>query len=199
MAAPDLEAAAALVLAPRARVLPTEEGSDPEPRRSDEDASEGPSPPDPSSEGAEPSAEAEASPASADMLVEAVRTALPPGLLAALEAGRTGGAPASAARAGAGARRVGPRGRPLPSRPGRPSRGRIDAAATLRAAAPWQRMRRAARDAGGPAAESGSAPAPSASAPDGRPWIDGRRDAWRACPARVRDPRLSSCGPPTSA
>jgi magnesium chelatase subunit D len=47
------------------------------------------------------------------------------------------------AGAGAGAARKGNRrGRPLPSRPGRPGGGlRVDLVATLRAAAPWQRLR----------------------------------------------------------
>ncbi len=80
--------------------------------------------------------------AAEDRLVEAVRTALPPGLLAALTAAgraqRTGGA-------GAGAKsRSSRRGRPLPARPGRPDRGPVDASATLRAAVPWQTIRRRA-------------------------------------------------------
>ena len=124
----DLAAAAALVLAPRARTLP--------------DAR--PPPEAPEREGADPG-EGDGE-ARGDVLLDAVRAALPPGLLEALAAGRRRG---RGAGGGAGARRAGPRGRPLPSRPGRPSRGRVDAAATLRAAAPWQRMRRTGMPDGG--------------------------------------------------
>ncbi|MEI4231585.1 magnesium chelatase subunit D [Roseovarius sp. D22-M7] len=81
-----------------------------------------------------------------DMLVEAVRALLPPALLD----GVTGRKPArqAASGTGAGRRRKGNRrGRPLPSRPGTPDgRSRIDVVATLRAAAPWQRLRAAQRD-----------------------------------------------------
>ncbi len=81
-------------------------------------------------------------PADADRLVEAARAALPPGLLARLAAARAARGPAAS---GAGGRTRGTtRGRPLPARPGRPENGRIDAAATLRAAAPWQGLRRRA-------------------------------------------------------
>lgn len=85
----------------------------------------------------------------ADMLVEAARAALPQGLLESLASGR-------AARTARGARGTGAakagnrRGRPLPSRVGRPGAGRrVDLVATLRAAAPWQPLRR--RDAPGSA------------------------------------------------
>ncbi|MGR3485432.1 MAG: VWA domain-containing protein [Paracoccaceae bacterium] len=72
-----------------------------------------------------------------ELLLEAVRAHLPPDLLAGLTRG-----PARATGAGSGARRKGgARGRPLPSRPGRPGQGRVDVLATLRAAAPWQRLR----------------------------------------------------------
>lgn len=77
-----------------------------------------------------------------EMLVEAVRAALPEGLLEHLAAGR-------AARVAKGASGTGDekqgnrRGRPLPSRPGRLVPGaHIDLVATLRAAAPWQPLRR---------------------------------------------------------
>ncbi len=80
--------------------------------------------------------------AAEDRLVAAVRTALPRDLLAQLAAGRPS---AQAGAAGAGARARSPRrGRPLPARPGRADHGRIDAAATLRAAVPWQTLRRKA-------------------------------------------------------
>jgi magnesium chelatase subunit D len=84
-----------------------------------------------------------------DILIAAARAALPPDLLAALNAGRAAQATKGASGTG-GAKSGNRRGRPLPSRPGRLGTGaRIDLVATLRAAAPWQPMRRAAalRDA----------------------------------------------------
>ena len=79
-----------------------------------------------------------------EMLVEAARAALPQDLLDRLAAGRA--ARASLGASGTGAAKAGNRrGRPLPSRPGRLGGGvRIDLVATMRAAAPWQPMRRAA-------------------------------------------------------
>lgn len=78
-----------------------------------------------------------------DILLEAVKAALPADLLARLAAGR---AARAAKGSGTGALRKGNhRGRPLPSRPGVLGSGkRIDLVATLRAAAPWQPLRRGA-------------------------------------------------------
>ena len=83
-----------------------------------------------------------------DILLEAVRATLPPDVLSLLAEGR------SHARGGAGSgsgsrKRGNRRGRPLPSRPGHPDgRSRIDIVATLRAAAPWQPLRRSMSPAG---------------------------------------------------
>ncbi|GFE49450.1 magnesium-chelatase 60 kDa subunit [Roseobacter cerasinus] len=76
-----------------------------------------------------------------DMIVDAVKALLPADVLAGL--GQSG-AGASRAGTGAGQKRVGNRrGRPLSPRPGRlDGRARIDLVATLRAAAPWQPLRR---------------------------------------------------------
>ncbi|WP_306111596.1 MULTISPECIES: magnesium chelatase subunit D [Roseovarius] len=82
-----------------------------------------------------------------DILVSAIAALLPPDILDRLAAKST--RPANAAGSGAGDRRRGNRrGRPLPSRPGHPSaQARIDPIATLRAAAPWQTLRRTGRNA----------------------------------------------------
>ena len=75
-----------------------------------------------------------------DILLDAVRAALPPDLLAKLANKATRTAQGS----GSGARKQGNRrGRPLPPR-GSSGQGRVDLVATLRAAAPWQTIRRAA-------------------------------------------------------
>lgn len=78
----------------------------------------------------------------ADRLVEAAAAAIPADILNRLNAERA--SRAARGTAGTGAAKAGNRrGRPLPSRPGRPDgRSRIDLVATLRAAAPWQPVRR---------------------------------------------------------
>ncbi|MEM6727359.1 MAG: magnesium chelatase ATPase subunit D, partial [Pseudomonadota bacterium] len=84
-----------------------------------------------------------------ELLLDAVRSALPPGLLAQLAAGS---ARRGARGAGTGTKRKGNRkGRPLPPRAGRPDgRARVDLVATLRAAAPWQSIRKAGRPSARP-------------------------------------------------
>lgn len=120
----DLRTAAALVLGPRARILP-EDSAQPA--------------------GSQTATPAEADPGASgadrldDLLLEAARTTLPAGLLDRL-AGKAAGGGSGAG----GAHRGNRRGRPLAPRRGRPGAGRIDIVATLRAAAPWQAIRRAA-------------------------------------------------------
>jgi magnesium chelatase subunit D len=130
----DAACAARLVLAPRARVIPAAE--------TEEDAAPPPPPPPPSSEEAGDSDAAPSPEEISELLLAAVKAALPPGLLAALEAGlrQASGKPG----AGAAATRLGlRRGRPLGSRPGQPRNGaRLALIDTLRAAAPWQPLRR---------------------------------------------------------
>jgi magnesium chelatase subunit D len=83
-----------------------------------------------------------------EILLEAVRASLPPDVLARLAAGRAARAKSGASGTGA-ARKGNRRGRPLPSRPGKlDGTSKIDLVATLRAAAPWQPLRRAASPRG---------------------------------------------------
>lgn len=126
----DLETAAGLVYAHRATCLPDE-------AESAQDAT----PPDNSSHEDRSNGGETVDLPDGDMLVEAVRALLPDDVLAGL-------VPAGTTRTtgglGAGQKRKGNRrGRPLPARPGRlDGRNRIDLVATLRAAAPWQPIRR---------------------------------------------------------
>ncbi|WP_223421456.1 magnesium chelatase subunit D [Tateyamaria pelophila] len=130
----DVEAAAALVFPHRATTVPQEdEADDPPPPEQD------PAPEPDDADGQQQSDELELP--DGDMLIAAVKALLPPGLLEGLV---PAGTSRSAGGAGAGQTRTGNRrGRPLPSRPGRlESSARIDLVATLRAAAPWQPLRR---------------------------------------------------------
>ena len=126
--AADVEAAAALVYPHRATQLP---------EMAEETVEDPPAPPEPQ-DGAQ-GGETEAT-LPDEMLVDAVRTLLPPALLAGL-------VPAGTAKrangSGSGAKRKSARrGRPLPPRPGRlDGRARLDLIATLRAAVPWQTIR----------------------------------------------------------
>lgn len=126
----DVSTAAELVFAHRATRWP-------------EAASDAPAPPEPE---ADTMGESESRPDPGnlpdELVLEAVRASLPETLLDRLAAARA--ARAMGGATGAGEARAGHRhGRPLAARPGRPSAGlRLDLIATLRAAAPWQGIRR---------------------------------------------------------
>lgn len=127
----DLECAARLVLAPRAQMAPAE--APPE---------QGPPPPDDGGDDGAPPEQTVAE-AAADRVVAAVQSALPPEFLAEfLESRAERRAVARSGGAGAAAKSA-RRGRPLGARSGTLRTGdRLDLVATLRAAAPWQRLRR---------------------------------------------------------
>ncbi|MCE6960425.1 magnesium chelatase subunit D [Cereibacter sphaeroides] len=130
----DLRRGADLVFAHRA--LPATEEAPPEPEPpQDEPEDDTPPPPEQEQQQGE-----ELFPE--EMLVEAVRAALPSDLLEQLAAGRA--ARMARGASGTGSAKTGNRrGRPLPSRQGRLGTGaRIDLVGTLRAAAPWQPLRR---------------------------------------------------------
>lgn len=131
----DLALAARLVLAPRATRLP-DEPTPPPPAE--------PSPPPPDEGEREGDDDGASHPR--DVVLDAARAALPPHVLAALVA--TGSARGEEGRGRAGGQRTEAlRGRAIGSRPGMPRGGRrLHVLETLRAAAPWQRVR-AASDA----------------------------------------------------
>lgn len=77
-----------------------------------------------------------------DRLIEAVRAAIPPGLLAALQMGQARQARAAAAGRSGALMKNQNRGRPVGTRRAEPRSGaRLHILETLRAAAPWQRLR----------------------------------------------------------
>ncbi|MBX7483510.1 magnesium chelatase subunit D [Qipengyuania qiaonensis] len=128
--AADLEAAVRLVLAPRARRLPPIddelEASDPEEQSS--------SPPD-------DNGSAQGRQQLEDVVLQAALAAIPPDLLVKLSLGKAG---RSAKGSGYGRRRRSmSRGKPLGARPGFPGGGaRLALIDSLRAAVPWQDLRR---------------------------------------------------------
>lgn len=130
--AEDAAIAARLVLAPRATALPAEADAPPEPP-----------PPDNATSEQQADDRDSAPPPLEDILRESIATALPPGLLAQ-DGARRSAAPTSRAAGGGGRIRKSPlRGRPLGARAGRLRPGaRLSLVDTLRAAAPWQSVRR---------------------------------------------------------
>ncbi len=128
----DLRLAAELTLAHRATLSPAPEDDEPPAPEDETDTPEDPRQSDDHQSLPE------------DLLLEAIRTALPADLLARLGAGRAARMAKGATGTGA-TKRGNRRGRPLPSRPGKlDGSARLDLVATLRAAAPWQPMRRKA-------------------------------------------------------
>ena len=78
----------------------------------------------------------------AESVMAAARAAIPAGLLAALQVGQTAKARAQAAGRSGAAQKSQTRGRPMGARRGEPRSGaRLNLMETLRAAAPWQKLR----------------------------------------------------------
>lgn len=152
--AEDAALAARLVLAPRATrqpAVPQDESSDPPPAPEPPPADAQHDRPDPPDDTPPPPPAPPDEPL-ADRLVEAALAAMPPGLLARLaaQARAARGRPPEAGRAGDAAASS-THGRPIGSRRGAPGGGaRLHLIDTLRAAAPWQRLRRAHAPAGAP-------------------------------------------------
>jgi magnesium chelatase subunit D len=140
----DAAIAARLVLSPRATRLPAE----PEAKSAAEDEAD-PPPPAQQEGTARDSSDDDTSdgpPEGAEMMLAAAKAAIPEALLARLKCQDF----SSAGRAGAGKagarQKAGQRGRPVGVRAAIPGPGlRLNLIETLRAAAPWQRMRRAER------------------------------------------------------
>jgi magnesium chelatase subunit D len=129
----DAQISAELVLAPRATQLPASDEASPEEESP-------PEPPPPQDEATSSTDDGKS--ALEDRVLDAAQAAIPAGLLAGLIAGNKQRR-ASVGKSGAAAR-SGLRGRPVGSRRSPAPRGqRLHLVDTLRAAAPWQRLRRA--------------------------------------------------------
>lgn len=159
----DVTLAAQMVLAPRATQYPAAEQPAPDEAQQSEPTDDTPPedelpedapsepPPELDSDAGEQDVQDPGERPLDDVVLEAAQAAIPLGLLARLQvaAGRAQRA-RSAGRAGA-LRSGGTRGRPAGLRRGMPGNGaRLNLIETLRAAAPWQPLRRAARAAGAP-------------------------------------------------
>ncbi len=157
--ADDLGFAARCVLAPRATQWPTEpsaQEAEPAPQEDvtppQEPPPQPPDPPENTDEAPDDQTEKDKDPAPTpepsaedlqDMMVAAALASLPPHMLDALMTRQGATSPQSSGRSGQ-TRAGSQRGRPLPPRPGRPGgQARLHVLATLRAAAPKQRLRQA--------------------------------------------------------
>lgn len=139
----DIEAAAALVLGPRATRLPPGEAPPP-PGERDDNPDTPPPPSDDNPESSQDETE-QNRPEDSDLVLDAAQTTLPPGLLDALANGIQMKAPGGGS-SGAKLRSL-TSGRPAGVRAGAPGRGaRLALIETIKAAAPWQKLRPARDD-----------------------------------------------------
>ncbi|OYZ30449.1 MAG: magnesium chelatase, partial [Novosphingobium sp. 16-62-11] len=132
----DLEVATRLVIAPRATQLPPEEQAPPPPPPEPE-----PEPPEAEQDRSDNDDDDTPPDIPEDLLIEAARAMIPPDVLDLIAKGRA----QRSARGGGQGRRTGSamRGKPLGARPGMPGGGvRMALVDTLRAAIPWQPLRR---------------------------------------------------------
>jgi magnesium chelatase subunit D len=179
----DVELAAALVLAPRATRLPAPPPPDESEDESDQpppaDASDSPPPPTEAADNAEtpppePPPTDDDTPAPLpdgaldDRVLAAAQAAIPAGLLEALQG--SSGQLKSASAGRSGAQTIGQRrGRPNGTRRGEPRAGaRLNVIETLRAAAPWQTVRRVELERAASVAAAGATAPAAAKAAHGK-------------------------------
>ncbi|MGY6551490.1 MAG: magnesium chelatase subunit D [Erythrobacter sp.] len=159
----DLATAVRLVLAPRATRLPEMEAEqapsdEPPPDEPPSEEDTPPEEPPPDNDNNPPPDEETDQPSPEDLqelLIEAAKAAIPPNLLEQLASGN---APRRGSSSGTGQKRKsGMRGKPLGARPGMPRGGaRLALIDSLRAAVPWQQVRR--RELGHDTAAASDAP-----------------------------------------
>lgn len=150
----DVTLAAQLVLAPQALQLPPPP-EEPQPDDSDQqadtqdeaqqtEAEADPTPPPETPPDSQAEAEPKSPPSPSEILVDAVKSALPAELIAALGSQAKPNRQGRASGSGGGTMQKSPlRGRPIRSRSGTLKPGeRLNIIETLRAAAPWQKLRR---------------------------------------------------------
>jgi magnesium chelatase subunit D len=142
----DAALAARLVLSPRATVLPppppdAAQETPPEPEPEPDTQPPPDQPPAPEPDAPENDSEGSDQP-EGEVVLEAARAAIPAGLLAQLKTREANRAQARAAGKAGAPKPAGRRGRPAGIRRAAPGKGnRLNLVETLRAAAPWQRLR----------------------------------------------------------
>ncbi|WP_420826317.1 magnesium chelatase subunit D [Rhabdochromatium marinum] len=176
----DVSLAARLVLAPRATRLPM-------PEQPEDEMPEEPPPPEDHQDDQDQdnSPEQEIDKPLEDQVLEAAEAAIPADLLAQLQLGALRARSRTSGKSGA-TQNASLRGRPAGTRRGEPGAGaRLNVIETLRAAAPWQRIRRTER-AGSVAEAAEAAPTGQAKrkrrhsqAPEVRPRVEVRLDDFR--------------------
>ncbi|MFO1194125.1 MAG: magnesium chelatase subunit D [Rhodoferax sp.] len=139
----DARLAAALVLAPRATRVPEMPSDEPP---AEEPPPDTPPPDDPAEPPPQDDADSPQAPTPEELdevVLQAAQAAIPPGLLAALQFGQTQRTPGASAGGSGAQQHSKARGRPLGARRGELGAGvRLHVVETLRAAAPWQGLRR---------------------------------------------------------
>ena len=153
----DLDLAARLVLSPRATQIPAPPEQEPaeEPEQPNEsdgpDPDEAPTPPEERGDGdGDDRDQPDMDQPLEDRILEAAQAAIPAELLASLDAGSLQRSRGGAAGRSGVQQRSKLRGRPMGTLPGDPRTGaRLSLIDTLRAAAPWQPLRRASHEAAG--------------------------------------------------
>ncbi len=147
----DIAVAAALVFGPRATQIPA--AGDPAPDQEPSPEPESP-PDDTESDGSGDSPDSNADDISpsdlATLVLSAARAAIPPDLLRQIALGQAARAHGARSGKSGAAMPSAHRGRPIGARRGTLRLGRLGVVDTLRAAAPWQGVRRAARPADDP-------------------------------------------------
>jgi len=143
----DAAAASRLVLGPRALTAPVDTQADTTPSRRNDSEEQAPDSADPAADRADQ--EPIQMPSVTELVVKAVQAALPDDLLARANVDGQIRAQAARARGSGAVVKSARRGRPVGSRPGALRSGaRLNLVDTLRAAAPWQRVRAEAADPG---------------------------------------------------
>jgi len=142
----DAATAVSLVLGPRATILPSAEPPEEEPPPPDEPPPEDPSEPEPPEEPEDQEDADSIDPKELEeMMIAVAQAAIPDKLLAQLREGKSvrSRAPSSSGGRSGAAKKKGRRGRPGATRAGEPTpNSRLNLIETLRAAAPWQPIRR---------------------------------------------------------
>ncbi len=138
----DAAVAARLVLAPRATRLPAEPPDEGEQPDQPDPPPPDPDPPDGETPESDDRQTPQKPPENAEMVLEAAKAAIPAGLLAQLRATDFSRAQKPGAGKEGAKQKAGQRGRPVGVRAAMPGPGeRLNLIETLRAAAPWQRLR----------------------------------------------------------